>query len=53
MNAARSAGVFAIGVATGSFTEAELLRAGASTTLATLEAFPSCYDSWLEPRRPA
>lgn len=45
MTAAVDAGACAIGVSTGSFTELELLSAGASTTLVTLEAFPSCYES--------
>jgi len=38
-----SAGVRAIGVATGSFTAADLCRAGARPVLATLEAFPAWY----------
>jgi phosphoglycolate phosphatase len=38
-----SAGVRAIGVATGSFTAAELRRAGADLVLGTLEAFPAWY----------
>jgi phosphoglycolate phosphatase-like HAD superfamily hydrolase len=39
-----SAGVRAIGVATGSFTAAELRRAGADLVLGTLEAFPAWYQ---------
>jgi phosphoglycolate phosphatase-like HAD superfamily hydrolase len=39
-----SAGVRAIGVATGSFTAAELHRAGTELALDTLEAFPACYQ---------
>jgi phosphoglycolate phosphatase len=39
-----SAGVRAIGVATGSFTVAELRRAGAELVLGTLEAFPAWYE---------
>lgn len=45
MTAAVDGGARAIGVCTGSFTERELLRAGAVATLVTLEAFPSCYES--------
>ena len=39
-----SAGVRAIGVATGSFTAAELRGAGAELVLGTLEAFPAWYQ---------
>jgi phosphoglycolate phosphatase len=39
-----SAGVRAIGVATGSFTAAELRHAGADLVLGTLEAFPAWYQ---------
>ena len=39
-----SAGVRAVGVATGSFTAADLRRAGAQPVLATLEAFPAWYQ---------
>ncbi len=39
-----SAGVRAIGVATGSFTAAELRYAGADLVLGTLEAFPAWYQ---------
>jgi phosphoglycolate phosphatase len=39
-----SAGVRAIGVATGSFTAAELRHAGAELVLGTLEAFPAWYQ---------
>jgi phosphoglycolate phosphatase len=39
-----SAGVRAIGVATGSFTSAELRRAGAELVLGTLEEFPAWYQ---------
>jgi phosphoglycolate phosphatase len=45
MTAAVDGGACAIGVCTGSFTERELLRAGAAATLVSLEAFPSCYES--------
>jgi phosphoglycolate phosphatase len=43
IDAGISAGVHAIGVATGSFTAAELRRAGAELVLGTLEAFPAWY----------
>jgi phosphoglycolate phosphatase len=43
MAAARSAGVAAVGVTTGSFTAAELRAAGAEVTLASLREFPSWY----------
>jgi phosphoglycolate phosphatase len=39
-----SAGVRAVGVATGSFTAAELRRAGADLVLGTLEEFPAWYQ---------
>ena len=39
-----SAGVRAIGVATGSFSAAELRRAGAELVLGTLEEFPAWYQ---------
>ena len=39
-----SAGVRAIGVATGSFTAAELRRAGAELVLGTMEEFPAWYQ---------
>jgi phosphoglycolate phosphatase len=39
-----SAGVRAVGVATGSFTAADLRRAGAQPVLVTLEAFPAWYQ---------
>lgn len=39
-----SAGVRAVGVATGSFTEARLSGAGAELVLGTLEAFPAWYQ---------
>ena len=39
-----SAGVRAVGVATGSFTAAELRHAGADLVLGTLEAFPAWYQ---------
>jgi phosphoglycolate phosphatase len=39
-----SAGARAIGVATGSFTPAELRRAGAELVLGTLEEFPAWYQ---------
>jgi phosphoglycolate phosphatase len=45
MIAAVDGGACAIGVCTGSFSEGELLSAGAAVTLVTLEAFPSCYQS--------
>jgi phosphoglycolate phosphatase len=45
MAAAVEGGACAIGVCTGSFTERELLKAGAAATLVTLEAFPSYYES--------
>jgi phosphoglycolate phosphatase-like HAD superfamily hydrolase len=41
--AARSAGARAVGAATGSFTETELLAAGAHVVLGSLEDFPSWY----------
>ncbi|HEY5361604.1 MAG TPA: HAD hydrolase-like protein [Streptosporangiaceae bacterium] len=41
--AGRSAGVQAVGVPTGSFTEAELLAAGADTVLSSLLEFPAWY----------
>jgi phosphoglycolate phosphatase len=44
MAAAVDGGAIAVGVATGSFTELQLLEAGASTALTTLEAFPACLD---------
>jgi len=47
MAAGCAAGVLTIGVATGSFTQAELRDAGASATLATLEAFPASYEMFL------
>jgi phosphoglycolate phosphatase len=40
-----AAGVRAIGVETGSFTAADLRRAGAEVVLETLEAFPSWYQA--------
>jgi phosphoglycolate phosphatase len=46
MIAARSAGVVAIGVATGAFTADELLQAGATTALHALTAFPDIYASF-------
>jgi phosphoglycolate phosphatase len=39
-----SAGVRAVGVATGSFTAAQLRQAGAEPVLGTLEAFPAWYQ---------
>jgi phosphoglycolate phosphatase len=39
-----AAGVRAVGVATGSFTAAELRHAGADLVLGTLEAFPAWYQ---------
>ena len=42
--AAISAGVRAIGVATGSFTESQLRLAGADLVFSTLEAFPAWYQ---------
>jgi phosphoglycolate phosphatase len=44
ITAGLSAGVRAIGVATGSFTAAELRRAGAELVLGTLEEFPAWYQ---------
>ena len=41
---AKQAGARAIGVATGSFTPAELRRAGAELVLGTLEEFPAWYQ---------
>jgi phosphoglycolate phosphatase len=43
MAAAAAAGVYAIGVSTGSFTGGDLLRAGADQVLASLESFPALY----------
>ena len=43
ITAGTSAGARAIGVATGSFTAAELRRAGAEMLLGTLEEFPAWY----------
>jgi phosphoglycolate phosphatase len=40
-----SAGVRAVGVATGSFTAAQLRQAGAELVLGTLEAFPAWYQA--------
>ena len=45
LTAGVSAGVRAIGVATGSFTAAQLGQAGAELVLGTLEAFPAWYQS--------
>ena len=47
MTAGHSAGAFAVGVTTGSFDERELLDAGASVTIGSLEEFPACYRRWL------
>ncbi|MGH3249534.1 MAG: HAD family hydrolase [Trebonia sp.] len=44
-----SAGVRAIGVATGSFTAAQLRHAGAELVLGTLEAFPAWYQGLGDP----
>ena len=44
MAAARQAGVAAVGVTTGSFPAAELRRAGADVTLASLADFPAWYQ---------
>jgi phosphoglycolate phosphatase-like HAD superfamily hydrolase len=41
--AVRAAGERAVGVATGSFTAAQLAEAGAELVLGTLEAFPAWY----------
>jgi phosphoglycolate phosphatase-like HAD superfamily hydrolase len=43
MEAAASAGVYSVGVATGSFTAAELRAAGAECVLASLTGFPALY----------
>ncbi len=43
MAAAVQAGAYAVGVGTGSFTERELLAAGADQVLASLDAFPALY----------
>lgn len=47
MAAAVSAGALPVGVATGSFTAAELRAAGAVHVLASLTEFPSRYPVWL------
>ena len=47
MIAARNAGVVAIGVATGAFTAEELLKAGASTALHALTAFPDTFAAFV------
>jgi len=44
ISAGVSAGVRAVGVATGAFTAAELRRAGADLVLGTLEEFPAWYQ---------
>jgi phosphoglycolate phosphatase len=46
MLAARSAGVRAVGVPTGSFSQNELLDAGAHAVLASLEDFPAWYAAF-------
>jgi len=47
MIAARDAGAVAIGVATGAFTGEELLKAGASTALHALTAFPDTFAAFV------
>jgi phosphoglycolate phosphatase len=49
MAAAVTAGVWPVGVATGSFTAAELTAAGAEVVLDSLTAFPGWYSSALGP----
>jgi phosphoglycolate phosphatase len=46
MLAARSAGVHAVGVPTGSFARTELLAAGAHIVLSSLRDFPSWYEEF-------
>jgi phosphoglycolate phosphatase len=46
MAAAVTANAFPLGVATGSFTAAELSAAGAATVLPTLTEFPAFYAEW-------
>jgi phosphoglycolate phosphatase len=45
MAAAVTAGVQAVGVATGSFSAADLTQAGAGVVLGSLESFPAWYES--------
>jgi len=52
MSAGRAADLFTIGVTTGSFTRTELEEAGASVTIATLEAFPVLYETFLKTPAP-
>jgi phosphoglycolate phosphatase len=51
VSAARTAGVTAVGVPTGSFTDADLYEAGADVVLASLIEFPEWYARSRPPRR--
>jgi phosphoglycolate phosphatase len=46
MRAAVQAGAYPVGVATGSFTDADLLEAGAAVVLAALTEFPAWYAEY-------
>jgi phosphoglycolate phosphatase len=51
MSAARTAGVVAVGVPTGSFGEQDLRDAGADVVLKDLTEFPEWYRRWRTPSR--